>query len=167
MDTRQRPGMNNWCKAFQLILRLHNESVMHFDRKQADSLAKDLCLLLEAEEPGDRRRLRAPYKHAVFCIYFLLRFRARPDGGDFLGDWDREGTVAWEIHDNLSRNRDVGARRQASFFSDARNETIQASLLRFLTSKATARDIVIMKEEHDKSLGGSDDDGKSDTDHGA
>jgi len=162
---KARPGMNNWCKAFQIILRLHDEAVLHFEREQADSLARSLCLLLEAEQPTDRRRLRAPYKHAVFCVYFLLRFRARPDGADFLGNWGRKGTVACGIHDNLWRHRDVGACRQATLLPDGRGETIQAALLRFLESKATAQDIVIMKEAHDAALGEADDeDGENDGD---
>jgi hypothetical protein len=151
-ETDATPGVNNWCKAFQMILRLHDEAVLHFEREQADSLARDLCVLLDAVQPTDQRCLRAPYKHAIFCIYFLLRFRARPDGVDFLGDWSRKGTVAHRIHDNLSRHRDAGARREVSLLTDGRAETMQAVLLRFLESKATVQDIIIMKAAHDATL---------------
>jgi hypothetical protein len=153
---KARPGMNNWCKAFPIILSLHDEAVLHFEREQANSLARSLCLLLEAEQPTNRRQLRAPYKNAVFCILFLLRFRARADGADFLNDWGSAGTVAHGIRGNLLRYRDVGA-GQARLFADGRDETIQATLLRYLESKATAQDIVIVKETRDALLSEAED----------
>lgn len=156
-ETGSAPGMNNWCKAFQMILRLHDEAVLHFQPVQAESLANDLSMLLDTVQPKNCWRLPAPYKHALFCLYFLLRFRARPDGADFLANWDCRGTVARRIHDNLSLHRDVGALWQASQLTEHTDETIQGALLRFLESKATAQDIIIMKKAHDASLDLQDD----------
>lgn len=163
MNTGRSPGMNNWCKAFQVILRLHDEAVLHFEREQAESLARGLSLLVDAVQPTDRRRVRAPYKHAVFCVYFLLRFRARSDGADFLGDWDRKGTVAEGIHQNLSRHRNVGATSQTHLLPVDSDKTTQAVLLRFLESKATPGDIIIMKEAHDAVLGEDGDEAGEDS----
>jgi len=150
-QTGQSPGMNNWCKAFQLILRLNEEAVLHIERPQAESLARCLQLLLDAVEPR-KRRLSAPYKQAMFSLYFLLRFRARPEGADFLSDWSHSGSTAQKIHANLSRHRDVGRSRQADLPNLGDDVTLQASLLRFLECKATAQDIIIMKKAHDESL---------------
>ncbi|MBE3040822.1 MAG: hypothetical protein IMZ62_18650 [Chloroflexi bacterium] len=153
-ETGQSPGMTNWCKAFPLILRLNEKAVLHIERKQADSLAASLQTLLEAAEPKNKKRLPGPYKQAMFSLYFLLRFRARHghDGIDFLTDWQHRSSVAGRIHENLDRNRSVGRSGQASLISLEKDENLQAALLRFLESKATAQDIVIMRKAHDESL---------------
>jgi hypothetical protein len=155
-EDHSAPGMNNWCKAFQIILRLNEKAVLHFDRPRADSLARGLSLLLEAVAP-ENRVLRLPYKHTLFSIYFLLRFRARPDGSDFLAGPESRGKVANRIRENLERHEHVGARLQANAAGSG-NKTLQTRLLRFLKGKATVQDIIMMRKAHDETVGEAADD---------
>ncbi len=144
------PGVSYWCKAFSLILRLNDEAVLHLDRREAESIAVDLADLLEATAPQGEK-VKIPYQHAMFAVYYLLRFRAREEGLDFLTDWGQPGTAAAKIRENLMRYRRAGARQNSLKVSDT-GETIQEALLRFLEGKAEAQDIIIMKEAHDQAI---------------
>lgn len=147
---KQAPGMNHWCKAFQLILRLNDEAVLWIERNQAEGIAQELANLLEATQPAGEV-IRLPYLHAMLSVYYLLRFRARPDGLEFLTDWDKPSTAAWRIHQNLSRHQNARP-RQERWLSPPEGPTVQSALLHFLESKATAQDIVIMKEADDAAV---------------
>jgi len=149
--TGRTPGMNNWCKAFQLILRLHDEAVQAFSRERADSLAFSIRCLLEIEKPILNGKLRHPFKNGMFSIYFLLRFRARTDGADFLTDHEDRGTDAYVIRILLQRL----LREKTLAYQD--KQTI-ASTLKFLQSEATEHDVVIMKDAHDQFIGEKDQD---------
>lgn len=143
------PGMNNWCKAFQLIFRLNDEAVLWLSPEEARQIAADLACLLQATQP-QQGQAKAPYVHAMLSVYYLLRFRARPDGAHFLTDWNQRGTAAYQIHENLSRNKSARLPRMAAVVSGG--QSVQSALLHFLESRATVQDIVIMKEVDDAAI---------------
>ena len=144
--------MNNWCKGLQLVLRLNEEAVLDITPSVAKSLAEGIGYLLEVEvervgfvRPG----VSAPYKHAMLTLYFLLRFRAPNENKDFLTNWKRRNTMANRIWNNLTRtDRGKTSWRRPSNVVLNQGESLQASLIRFLESRATVRDITIMDSGH-------------------
>jgi len=157
-------SMNNWCKALQLILRLNEDAALAITSDTAYSLARSLCLLLEIEPERVRAKklkarggVSAPYQHAMLTLYYLLRFRAPEANKDFLTDWQEPDTVANGIRESLLQT-DKGRtswRRIRNVTLEA-GESLQSSLVRFLESRATRRDVIIMDSGFSEVVGSSD-----------
>ncbi|MBM4017422.1 MAG: hypothetical protein FJ288_03695 [Planctomycetes bacterium] len=144
----QRLGMNNWCKGFQFILRLNDEAVLHFSRAQADSLAKCLQIMLDAEKPPRDEVIRHPYRNAMFSLYYLLRFRAPEENAGFLGDCDKRKTVASLIRANLREVKVALEARRRPTSTTVNDLKHLKALLRFLECRATRTDPRILDMGH-------------------
>ena len=147
-------GMNSWCKALQFMLRLNDEAILHVEPQIAMSLVGNLRLLLEVEI--ERKGLRQPgvslpFKHDMFTLLFLLRFRARGDGEAFLMDWDEEGTDANRIVSLIEETDRPPTAWYRSGLVPAEPgkepKSLQSALLNYIKSRATVGDEIIIKEQ--------------------
>lgn len=151
MPSTKSLGMNNWCKALQLILRLNEDAVLHIDQAVAQSLVEGVQLLLDIEvmRVGMRRKKTAgvsdPYKHAMLAIFYLLRFRAAEQSCLFLSDWDKPDAIAYKIRKSLLHTNEGKWRWVPQNMSVAKGQSVQSALLHFLESKATSVDWEVAK----------------------
>ena len=134
-------AMNNWCKAFQLILRTKNKAVLYIKQEDAYKLLEKLLHLLNFEKQKNQHGWEPtrPTQNSLLCIFYLLRVRATENGRSFLSKGHEEtkktiftigGSRPWK-----PSGMDLG---------DA--ETLQSSLTKLIKQKATLRDIIIIQK---------------------
>lgn len=156
LNSRKTLGMLYWCKALQLILRLNEDAVDQMDRSDAETLARYLEVQLDVEvkrkgleEPG----VSTPYKNTLLSICFLLRIRRQYENFGFLSDWKVMGSTAGKICANLRKTAQPPTRWRPRSSSLASDECLQEALIRYIESRATRRDIEIIKEGHEEIAG--------------
>ena len=134
-------AMNNWCKAFQLILRTKNKAVLHIMQGDAYKLLEYLLYLLDFEKQKNQYGWEPtrPTQNSLLCIFYLLRIRATEHGRSFLSKNQKETNRTISTIEISRQWKPTGMDLEDG-------ETLQHSLTKLIRQEATLRDIIIIQK---------------------